>query len=212
MKKIIFLLTITFGLSTLSNAQTKEIKLKGIYKEIDVTRHNDAIAILNGENKKLKQQTVAGILKNPNFYNPPVLYALSHELFEQDKKDEASYWFYVAQLRARYDANLCTDNSAKQAVSVLNNEYGSDINVYAFKNIDQLEKTITKVVDFVKANAENYDHRWINLHGMGAVIAGMSEDTETKALSQPEDKWAAIKKKTIDEYYNGFVEYVKSKK
>lgn len=214
MKKIILLLTIVFGLSTLSFAQTetKEIKPKGVFKEIDIARHNEAIEILNGKNKKLKQQTVDSILKNPNFYNPPVIYALSRELFNQDKKDDAMYWFYVAQLRARYDANLCKDNSAKQAVSVLNGEYGPDINKYAFQDIDKLEKTITKVVDFVRTNEENYDHRWINLHGMDAVLSGMDDNTQKKELSQPKDKWTEIKKKTLDDYYNGFIEYVKSKK
>ena len=214
MKKIILLLTIVFGLSTLNYAQvqTKEIKPKGVFKEIDIARHNEAIEFLNGKNKKLKQQTVDSILKNPNFYNPPVIYALSRELFNQDKKDDAMYWFYVAQLRARYDANLCMDNSAKQAVSVLNGEYGPDINKYAFQDIDKLEKTVNKVVDFVKTNNENYDHRWINLHGMWAVQAGLSDEPETRELSKPKDEWEAIKKKTIDDYYNGFIEYVKSQK
>jgi hypothetical protein len=214
MKKIIFLLTIAFGLTTLSNAQTitKEIKLKGVFKEIDVARHNEAIDILNGKDKKLKMQTVDSILKNPNFYNPPVIYTLSRELFNQDKKDDATYWFYVAQLRARYDANLCMDNSAKQAVSVLNGENGPDINKYAFQDIDKLQKTVTKVVDFVRTNEENYDHRWINLHGMDAILAGMDDNSEMKELSQPKDKWNEIKKKSIDDYYNGFIEYVKSKK
>ena len=206
------LLTITFGLATFSNAQTKEINPKGIYKEIDVARHNEVIEILNVKNKKLKQQTVDSILKNPNFYNPPVIYALSRELFAQDKKDDATYWFYVAQLRARYDANLCLDNSSKQAVSVLNNDYGPDINKYAFQDINKLEKTVTKVVDFVKANEENYDHRWINLHGMDAVLASMDDNAEKKELSQPKEKWIEIKKKTVDDYFNGFIEYIKSKK
>jgi hypothetical protein len=207
MKNIIFLLTFAFGLATLSNAQkqTKEIKLKGAFKKIDVARHNEAIEILNGKDLKLKQQTVDSILKNPNYYNPPVIYALSRELFQQDKKDDATYWFYLAQLRARYDANLCMDNSAKQAVSILNGEYGPDINTFAFQDLDKLEKTVTKVVDFVSTNEENYDHRWINLHGLDAVLGGNNE------LSQAKDKWSEIKTKTIDDYYNGFIKYVKSK-
>ncbi len=210
MKKIILLLTITFGLSLLSNSQTKEIKPKGVFKEIDVARHNEAIEILNGEDNILKQQIVDSILKNPNFYNPPVIYALSRELFSQDKKDDAIYWFYIAQLRARYDANLCMDNSAKQAVSALTGEYGPDINRYAFQDIDKLEKTVAKVVDFVRTNEENYDHRWINLHGMDAVLA--DNKSKKKELSQPKDTWAEIKKKTVDDYYSGFIEYVKSEK
>ena len=203
MKKIILLLIISFGLATSINAQTKEI---------DVARHNQAIVNLTTNNKILEQETVVNILKNPNFYNPTVLYALSRKLYNQDKKDDAMYWFYVAQLRARYDANLCMDNSAKQAVSILNNGYGPEINKYAFQDIDKLEKTVIKVVDFVRTNEENYDHRWINLHGMHAVLVSIDNNTEKKEQSQPKEKWPSIKNKTLDDYYNGFIEYIKSKK
>ena len=212
MNKILLLLTFALGLLSLGNAQTIKIEPKGIFKEIDVARHNTAIETLNGKNTELKQQTIDSILKNPNYYNPPVIYALSRELFIQDKKDEAAYWFYLAQLRARYDANLCMDNSAKQAVSVLNNEFGPDINKYAFQDIDKLEKTVTNVVDFVRANEESYDHRWINLHGMDAISSSMDDKSEKNELSQPKKKWKKIKLNTVDDYYNGFIEYVKSKK
>ncbi len=202
MKKNIILFISVFGLSFLCNAQAKEI---------DVTRHNESVALLNDKNNAIKQQTLDRILNNPNFYNPPVLYAVSHELFIQDKKDEAMYWFYIAQLRARYDSNLCLDDSAKQAVSILNNYYGPDINKYAFLDIEKLEKTVAKVVDFVKTNDVNYDQRWINLHGMGAVLTNFDGQTESKEISEPKEKWLAIKAKTIDEYYNAFIEFVKKK-
>jgi hypothetical protein len=193
--------------ATVISQTTTYVKPKGIYAEIEVARSNKAIENLSDENKTLQQQTVDSILSSPNIYNPPVLYALSRVLYNQNKKDEAAFWFYVAQLRARYDANLCLDNSAKDAVSILNNEYGPDINKYAFQNTDSLEKTVIKVVDYVKNNDENYDHRWVNLHGMDAFL-----DTKSKKISEPKGKWAAIKKKTIDDYYNGFIEYVKNKK
>lgn len=212
MKKTILLLTLAFGFTNFSKAQKNEIEPTGIYKEIDITRHNEAIEVLNGDDHIQKQQTVDLILRNPNFYNPPVIYALSRELFSQDKKSEATYWFYIAQLRARYDANLCMDNTAKQAVSILNEAYGSGINQFAFKDIEELAKTVTKVVDFVRTNEENYDHRWINLHGMDAILASMDGKSENKKLSQPKDQWTKIKNKTIDDYYNGFIEYVIKKK
>lgn len=202
MKKNIFFFAIAFSISLLSNAQTKEI---------DVTRHNESVALLNDKNNVIKQQTLDSILKNPNFYNPTVLYAVSRELFIKDKKDEGMYWFYVAQLRARYDSNLCLDETAKQAVSILNNYYGSDINKYAFQDLNKLEEIVVKVVDFVRTNDENYDHRWINLHGMDAVLTNLNEQTEIKEISEPKEKWMTIKNKTIDDYYNTFIEFVKKK-
>jgi hypothetical protein len=212
MKKIILLITIHLLSIATSKAQENKIEPKGIYKEIDVEKSNKIVEILKGENISSKTQIVDSIIKKPNDYNPTVLYALSKELYDNNKKDEATYWFYLAQLRARYDANLCLDNSAKQAVSILNNEYGPNINKYAFENIDFLEKTVKKVVDFAKNNEENYDHRWLNLHGMDAVLASMDEKAEKKELSKPKKEWKKIKQKTIEDYFNGFTEYLKSLK
>ncbi len=214
MKKTILLFLLIFGLWAICNAQIKtvEVEAKGVFSEIEVDKHNETINFLQSEDKKQKKQTMETVLKNPNDFNPPVLYVLSQELFLQGNKDEATFWFYVAQLRARYDANLCMDNSAKQAVSVLNNVYGPNINKYAFQDINKLDKTVNYVVEFVRANKENYDHRWINLHGMGMFIEGLGDETETGELSKPKDEWEGIKKKTIDDYYNGFLEYIKSHK
>lgn len=213
MIKLISALMIVVGLQTVSFAQSvKEVKTTGMYQEIDVAKHNKAVEALNGKNKKLRNQTVNDVLANPDSYSPPVLYALSRELFSSDRKEEAAYWFYVAQLRARYDAYRCTDHTARQVVSVLNGEYGPEINKYAFENLDLLEKTIDKVVEFVRTNEEDYDPRWVNLHGMGAVRAGLGDGSQDNQLSEPEGKWKAIKTKTINEYYSGFKKMLASKK
>jgi hypothetical protein len=210
MKKILLLFTLTLLNLTYVNSQTNQIEPNSTYKEID--SQNNIVELLNNEKENVRIETVNNILSNPNNYNPPVLYALSKELFEENKKDEAMYWFYIAQLRARYDSNLCLDASAKQGVGILNGTYGPNINEYAFNDVDKLELTVNKVVDFVKKNEENYDHRWLNLHGMGAIINSMDKTAETPEMIEPKDKWTAIKKKTIDDYYNGFIEFVKSKK
>jgi hypothetical protein len=212
MRQFLIFFIVTFGLFNYTKGQTNEIEAQGVYKEIDIDRHNKAIEALTGKNKKTKQQTIDSILAKPNHYNPPVLYALSRELFKQDKKEKACFWFYTGQLRARYDANLCLDITAKQAVSILTQEYGPDINKYAFQNIDSLQKTVTKVVDFVRNNEEKYDHRWISLHGMGAVRAGLGDKSADEAIIEPQDKWAEVKMKTVDTYFNSFMDYIKKQK
>lgn len=214
MKKAILLFLYILGHLTVCNAQTEtiEVETKGIFSEIEVEKHNEIISLLQSEEISQKKLAIQTVLKNPNDFNPPVLYALSHELFFQDKKGEAAFWFYVAQLRARLDANLCMDNSAKQAVSVLNNIYGPNINQYAFEDIEKLNKTVTSVVEYVRKNNENYDHRWINLHGIWMFQAGLGNEIEIKELSKPKDEWKQIKKQTIDDYYSGFIEYSNSLK
>jgi hypothetical protein len=207
MKRITILPAIFIGLTTMSLAQTEtELKLVGVYKEIDVARHNRAVETLHDTNQEEKKQIVDSILQQPNRYNPPVLYALSRELFQQGRKDEAIYWFYLGQLRARYDANRCVDISARQGVAVLNGVYGPDINKYAFENVELLKTTVERVLAFVRANEEEYDQRWINLHGMGAVIASMGDTTQVPQLSEPRERWREIKVKTLDDYSTGFQE------
>lgn len=198
------------------NQKNIEIAPKGIYAEIDVERSNGLVRFLLQGDQEVKMKASEEVLKNPNIYNPTVLFALSQVLFNSDKKDQACFWFYVAQLRARYDANRCMDITATSGLAVLNEQYGAPINQYAFKDINKLKETVKSVVSFVKSNEENYDPRWMNLHGMDAINAsldkGDSKTTKTKELSQPKSEWKAIKEKTINNYFADFQEFLKSKK
>jgi hypothetical protein len=59
MKKFLWLIIMTMGVVSILKAQTStEIEPKGVYKEIDVERHNNAIRILNSKNKNSIQHTV----------------------------------------------------------------------------------------------------------------------------------------------------------
>lgn len=132
-------------------------------------------------------------------------------MFRLGDKDDAAFWFYVGQLRARYDAERCRDNSAKQAVPALNQEYGGAINKYTFQDINKLSETVQRAVAYVRGHPENYDHRWINLHGMRAMQSGLSGEADDQPMSAPESEWPAIKKQTIDDYYADFQEFVLSR-
>jgi hypothetical protein len=110
-----------------------------------VTRKNEAIEILNGKYNKLKRQTVDSILNNQNFYNPSVIDTLPRELFSQDKLDDATYWFCVAKLRARFVAYCCIDNSAKQAVSVLTDNMDQTLINMHFKKLINLKNSYQSV-------------------------------------------------------------------
>ena len=212
MYRITLLFAFFLGLLRFGNAQTIVFEYKSIYKEIDVARHNSAIEIFNGNNQELKQQTIDSIIKDPNNYNPPVLFALSRELLIQDKIDEGAYWFCIAQLRGRYDANLCMDKSAIEALFKLMDEYGPVFYDYALQNIEKHQKIVSKAVNYVRANNENYDHRWINLHGIDAFSVSMGDKPLENELSQPKNKWKKIKKNTINDYYNSYMEEFERKK
>ena len=184
-------------------AQTRTLEPSGEYANIDTRVAREAIEALSSGAPDRQARTIAAVTAAPEKYAPPVFYALSRTLFEQDKKDEAAFWFYAGQLRARFDANRCADASARQAVSVLNREYGGPVNKHAMQDLAKLEKIVGRAVAWDRATAHDYDHRWINLHGMGAVLSA-KEGAKPAPLSLPQQDWPAIADKTRRDYLSGF--------
>ncbi len=174
-------------------AKTVTVSPKGEFATIDVATQNQMVQqIMKGHSADIEK-----VIAKPEDYNPVVLYVLSGTLFKQDKKDEAMFWFYAGQLRARSDANKAQDKSAAQAVSQLNQTFGALINGYAFANIPILEKTVDRVIAWDKNTPRNYDPRWIALHGMDAFTK------ETVAFA-PEESWNEINNTTRQDYFSSF--------
>lgn len=140
---------------------------------------------------------IAAVCKRPGAYQPPVLYALSKQLFAEDKRDDALYWFYLGQLRARSDANKALDPSATSAVSALNEKYGPAINRYAFQNVPKLKSAVSRAISTDASEGRSYDPRWIALHGMDAF-------SQSKVRFKPRSDWTAIDRTTRKEYEMDF--------
>lgn len=185
----------------ISHVLARDIVAKptGAYATIDVAPTNDAIKKLQHGSHRERRATSDAIEAAPARYAPPALYALSRALFDDGRKDDAAFWFYAAQLRARFDANRCADGSARAAVDALNGEYGAPVNRYMFQRLDALEALVPKVIEWDRATPHEYDARWINRHGMGAFPGGGDA-----ALSLPQDQWETIAERTRDEYLAGF--------
>ncbi|MGF1512554.1 MAG: hypothetical protein ACFB5Z_02490 [Elainellaceae cyanobacterium] len=163
------------------------------FSEIDVANQNETFEeLLTGS-----ESSIEAVLTSPDDFNPPVLYALSRALFESGREEEAMFWFYTGQLRARSDANKSLDVSARAAVDVLNREFGTPINQYAFGDIERLRSTVEAVVARDRAASRSYDPRWILLHGMDAFSG------ETIRF-EPESQWLEIDEQTRVDYLNGF--------
>lgn len=188
--------------------KTYVIENTGEYATINVNRTRGAMDSLSDQ-APLEERKVAIdiVTSKPDTFAPPAFYALSHAMFKLGYKDEGSFWFYAGQLRARYDANRCADVSARSAVAALNQQYGQEINEYTFANLPLLQKIVTQLMEFDKMTPHNYDHRWINLHGMNATMAGMGDAKAAKEpLSLPQDQWEKILEKTRSDYLAGFAE------
>jgi hypothetical protein len=181
------------------------VKPRGEYARIDVVLANETIAALTSGTEAEKGRAIQAVEAAPQKYAPPVLYVLSSTLFAQGRKDDAAFWFYAGQLRGRFDANRCADVSARQAIAVLNDRFGPDINKYTFKDIPKLQALIPRVVEWDRKTPHEYDHRWINLHGMTAMIDGLDGPSgKPKALSLPRAQWEALAEKTRTDYLEGF--------
>ena len=198
-----------------SKAQnTQTIEPKGEYAQIHTDNDIRILRVLVDStiDRNQRQKLADSIKQSPNIYMPPDLYALSYYLFNTERQNEAMFWFYLAQLRARYDVNRCADKTAS-AVNY-NDTFGPPINQYAFAHLDTLRQVIRRVVAFEKINNEAYDQRWINLTGIGAISSGLDEKNSRKnnQLSLPQNQWPAIRTKTINDYWTGFEEYLSNKK
>lgn len=178
----------------------------GEYATIDTGPAMALMKRLHSTSADTRDAAIREVLATPQSVMPTVLYALSYALFAKGEKDEAAFWFYAGQLRARYDANRCADVSARQAVAVLNQNYGPPINQYAFQDISKLKKLIPMVVEWEEKTPHDYDHRWINLHGMGAMMRSFDADKAPKPLSLPEADWPRIGQETREAYLRGFNE------
>jgi hypothetical protein len=196
-------LCILFAIPSLAqNVNQYPVKPKGVYSQINMVNDQKMISQLTDGTHN--RQAMNSVIQHAGQYSPPVLYVLSDVLFKLNRKDEAAYWFYIAQLRARYDINRCADKTATAAR--YNEMYGPQINKYTMQgNLDKLTQLINKVVAYVATNNESYDQRWINLEGMGAMQSSL-DGKQPNALSMPQSQWASIKAKTIADYQSGFKE------
>jgi hypothetical protein len=82
------------------------------------------------------------IVRNPGA-DPLLLMAAAHALFRSERKDDAVFWFYAGQLRARYTPQLKGENSQLITIFVMT---GEGINAHAQRNIAAMDKTVARVL------------------------------------------------------------------
>ncbi|GGB50622.1 hypothetical protein GCM10011502_24690 [Oceanisphaera marina] len=180
------------GTQASQNQAPQDVKLKGEFAQIDVAKSQQAMDAITGGNGDI----INDILKSPNDYAPPVLYLISAIMFDNDYQEQATFWFYAAQLRARSDANKSADNTAHAAVSQLNQRFGAKITPYAMSNPDRLKAIVNQVLEWDGEQNRNYDARWIALQSKDVL-------TESKVNFAPRDKWQEINVLTRNQFRQG---------
>ena len=86
-----------------------------------------------------------------------VMYVTAIRLYDLGRKDEAVYWFYTAQYRARVFTSILDQGKIgsigaeafelKQAYNAFNQLAGISINGYGFGDLGKLEQTLKRVVE-----------------------------------------------------------------
>jgi hypothetical protein len=158
---------------------------------------------LKSEDTPTQQAAVARILAAPHKYPPIVFCAMADLLFNKGKVDEASFWFYAGMLRIRFDAKRCADLSAREAVAAIDRQYGRNISRYAAQDPKNFEALISRAVAWDRETPHDYDHRWINLYGMNAMLpsmAGASAEAKPQPMSLPKDQWDELAEKNRLQY------------
>lgn len=203
MNKFKILLTgltlLTFSLKA-QDVKTIEVKPVGIYAEIDI----------EGQNRMMKQlydpqarcASVDTIFNNITHYNPPVIYLFSEALFMNGEKESAIQWYLYAQLNAMYDAARCADNSAKQAVMILEERFRPTLDEHMKNNKATVTASAEKAIDLFKKVQSDYDIRWINLHGINSFEGAFGEESpkETPKLTEDKVLWPSMKAKVLKEF------------
>src|SRR5438132_3959341 len=165
--------------------------------KVSVGEHSKKLA--NADAKSISQLS-ADLKKEKDKLRAEVMYVTAIRLYDLGQKDEAVYWFYTAQYRARVFTSILDQGKIgsigaeafelKQAYNAFNQLAGGYINGYAFGELDKLEKTLTKVIEEGKS-----------LPKYGELYP--------KVKFAPEDGWAA-KNKEVSNGLAKVIDFIKN--
>lgn len=139
------------------------------------------------------------VVADPNQVTPPVLFALAWVYNQKGDTDNALFWLYTAQLRARSDANKCLDTSTQAAVTKLTAQFGQEISAYGLSHPDQMEWAMRRVLQWDKRTVRHYNPRWV------ALMGDEAKERQDYAFL-PMDKWSAIDQMTHRDFARGFAQ------
>ena len=167
-RDVLWLTFVSFVLAGASKAGDKKEKSGGQpAMPISITPFYDSTGpkvSVGASSKKLARANARSILdvtaeleKERDKLRPEVMYVAAIRLYDLGHKDEAVYWFYTAQYRARVFTSILDKENVggigseafelKHAYVAFRQLAGEYINGYAFGDLPKLEKTLLKVVD-----------------------------------------------------------------
>ncbi|PMS19339.1 hypothetical protein C0Z18_13485 [Trinickia dabaoshanensis] len=161
------------------------------YTAIDTRRAQEIIGMLETDTGHDAQQLVMAVETEARLYPPPVLFVLANQLFKQGNTQDALFWYYAGILRTRYDIGRCADRTVDSTLADLLRQMPPELRQAGTQDAAKLREIIDMVLEWDANTPYDYDQRWINFHGMNAIIGG-----DRKPLSVPSGEWASIVAKT----------------
>ncbi len=106
----------------------------------------------------------------------------------------------------------CADETARGGVSAMESQLPHNLRLAEREDRVQWKRVIDQVLEWDEETPYSYDHRWINLHGIGAYRNVFPElenkwgGRKLEALSLPEDQWPELRKKVREDFRQAFEE------
>lgn len=181
-------------------AKSIEAIPSGEFASIDTKPSIAIMQKLNATAAYENDALVGQIVHDSGNFIPPVFIALANLYYRQGNFDNAIFWFNAGRLRTTLDALLCTDPSAASAVAALVAQVPKDLIKKQFEDMPKFKSIVENVLKWDASTAYSYDHRWISLHGMRAVMSGVSTDAQSGPLTIPRERWDEVAKQNRDAY------------
>ncbi|TWB47091.1 hypothetical protein FBZ92_13841 [Nitrospirillum viridazoti] len=180
------------------------------YAEIDTQPTIAVMQKLGATQGHENDALLATIQQKSQDYPPAVFFPLARILFQQGDVDGAIFWMNAGRLRTTFDARLCTDASAGAGVGALMATLPNELRKAQFDDTAKLTAIIERVIKWDETTPYNYDHRWIALHGLGAMRRSMGMDNNAPAqpLTIPRDQWDDVARKGRGELREGIAQAI----
>ncbi|WP_145748297.1 Rap1a/Tai family immunity protein [Nitrospirillum amazonense] len=150
------------------------------------------------------------IKNNAGNYAPVVFFPMAKILFQEGDVDGAIFWLNAGLLRGTFDGRLCTDPSAGAGIGALMAMVPPELRKAQFDDMAKLSAIIDRVIQWDETTPYNYDHRWIALHGLGAMRRHLGADATSppQPLTIPKDQWDAVAQKDRKELREGIAKAI----
>lgn len=169
----------------------------GFCQSLDRNQSEDVFYRLVDEEGENLEDLIKQIQENPDDYEPPVIFALANKLFLLEQKEEAVFWFYLAQVRSLYAKHLAKANLQETGQGRINlylNNFGASIKPYALSQPQLLAGLMDRIKTYLDRHQENYNLLW--LYSQEEELSDFA-----KKHFKPKNEWKAIRYTTYQSFF-----------